>query len=174
MGRLYFILGGVRSGKSRFAMELAGRLGRRVLFVATASPKDEEMHRRIEEHRRSRPPFWKTLEVVYNIAAELEREKGYEVILIDCLSILVANILERATPANAWNSAEAEVRGILDYRERTGTELIIVSNEVGLGIVPPYPLGRLYRDILGRCNQTVAAAADEVHFLIAGLPLKLK
>lgn len=167
-----FVIGGTRSGKSAFALDMAIRLGGKVLFVATASPKDEEMRRRIEEHRKVRPPDFETLEIERGIHGKLREISGFDTILIDCISFLVANIMgdrEEGFEEEVWE----EIRGLEEVMRRGGN-YILVSNEVGMGVVPPYPLGRAYRDILGGVNKFLASISDEVYFLISGMPLKLK
>lgn len=177
--QLILILGGARSGKSNFAQVLAEKMGRQVTFLATAQAGDEEMRRRIEAHRRARPAHWRTIEAPRRVAATLEAEAGRaEVVLLDCMALLIANLLleggEDATEEEACSRATAEVAALLKAFERGAANLIVVSNEVGLGVVPPYPLGRVYRDLLGRVNQTLAAAADQVYWLMAGLPVEIK
>lgn len=172
------VLGGARSGKSRFAQELAQGLGESVLFVATAAPRDEEMRHRIEAHRKSRPPSWKTVEVLQEVGKVMREEgKGFEVIILDCLSLLISNLLRDEKDIDldsATAKVLSEVEGIIHSIEDLSANFIVVSNEVGMGLVPPYPLGRLYRDLLGMANQSLAARADEVYLLIAGIPLRIK
>ncbi len=177
---LTLILGGARSGKSAFAQQLAGRLGRRVLYVATAEAGDEEMQARIAAHRAERPPGWATLEAPTRLGAAL-RQGGWEAdaVVIDCLTLLANNVVgplpESVTAAETEAALEAEVSELLAAIETASApHWLIVSNEVGLGLVPPYPLGRVYRDALGRANQRLAAAADNVLFMVAGLPLVVK
>ena len=181
---LTLVLGGARAGKSAFAEQLAASYGRQVLYVATAEIKDDEMRARIALHRAQRPADWQTLEVTHQVGATLlARRPTADAILIDCLTLLVSNILlscvapdaptqEGEEQANAALSAELEV--LLRAQAELQRPMVVVSNEVGLGLVPPYPLGRLYRDLLGRANQRMAAAADRVYLLVAGLPLTLK
>ena len=170
--RLTLILGGARAGKSTFAQQLAAK-GERVLFVATAEAGDQDMAERIEAHRASRPAEWDTLEepldLVGALAPVVDR---YDTVLLDCLTLWVSNLLLQAEPAGA--DIPAEVGKLLEAYERATPDWIIVSNEVGLGVVPPTELGRAYADELGRANQFVAAAADDVYFVAAGLPLNLK
>ncbi|NPV08438.1 MAG: bifunctional adenosylcobinamide kinase/adenosylcobinamide-phosphate guanylyltransferase [Anaerolineae bacterium] len=180
MGQLHFILGGARSGKSTFAQELACRMaGDDVLFVATAEASDPEMEARIRHHRSQRPPAWRTLEAPLHAGARVaEALTGSEkAILLDCLTLLVSNAIIAAggerEPVAAAAAVEAEVEALLRCTS-LGPHLIVVSNEVGLGLVPEYPLGRLYRDSLGRANQIVAERADRVYFLVAGIPVDLK
>lgn len=179
MGRLILVLGGARSGKSTFAEQKAQELGgERVLYVATAHAGDEEMQRRIEKHRRERPAGWQTLEVQRNVGpAVLEYAGEAEVVLLDCLTVLVSNLLigvDDTIAPEAEEKVAAEVNGLIDCAERLSGHLIVVSNEVGMGLVPAYPLGRTYRDLLGWANQALAQQADEVYLLVAGLPLTLK
>lgn len=177
---MILILGGARSGKSAFAQALARDLGGDdVLFVATAEAGDEEMRARIAAHKRERPAAWRTLEAPREVA-EVLNGAGYQagVVLIDCLTLLVSNVLlaqgEAATSEEAEAAVLAEVHAIAKACERSQATYIVVSNEVGLGLVPPYPLGRLYRDLLGRANQVLAARADSVYFMLAGMPMQLK
>lgn len=182
--KLSFILGGVRSGKSHFAVELASQRADKVLFVATAEPRDEEMRQRIQQHRLSRPSHWRTLEMPVGVGPRLAQEIRDEgVVLIDCLSLLVSNILGQATnpgqpedidiPKAEENVAQG-IDQLLETMARLNTGFIVVSNEVGLGLVPDNRLGRLYRDLLGRANQQVAERSTEVYLMVAGLPWKLK
>ena len=177
--RLIFLLGGARSGKSAYAENWAGEHGERVLFVATAQAFDDEMRERIAAHRASRPSGWGTLEAPLNVGASIQAQGGgYDTVLVDCLTLLASNALlglpEDCTQTDADTAIINEVDGLLDaYHESTATWLII-SNEVGMGVVPPYRLGRLYRDALGRANQRIAQHADDVLLLVAGLPWRLK
>lgn len=180
--RLTIILGGARSGKSRYAEQLAAQMGQQILYVATAQAWDDEMATRIANHRAQRPLAWQTLEaptaVGAAIAQTLESKPAIDLLLIDCLTLLANNVLmalpENATEAEATMALQSETDKLLKVYAEHDSTWIIVSNEVGLGIVPPYPLGRLYRDALGRANQQLAAAADDVLFMVAGLPLVVK
>ncbi len=173
--RLTLVLGGVRAGKSTYAQRLA-QAGERVLFVATAEALDEDMSARIRAHQQSRPPDWDTLEEPLDIVAAMKPLLSrYDTVLLDCLTLWVSNLLLRA-PDSVGVAADipSEVHDLLQlYREQEAS-WIVVSNEVGLGVVPPTKLGRVYADELGRVNQMVAAAADDVVFMAAGLPLNLK
>ena len=177
--RRIFILGGSRSGKSTFAQKLAHEFGKDVLFVATAEAGDEEMARRIATHRKNRPKGWRTLEATTKIGKQIEENAGdAEVIIVDCLTLLVSNLLmplgQNADSQTASRVVRAELNGLLKCLDRVDATFIIVSNEVGLGLVPPYPLGRLYRDLLGEVNQAMARQADEVYFMTAGIPMRAK
>ena len=173
--RLTLVLGGVRAGKSSYAQRLASN-GKRVLFVATAEAGDQEMAARIQAHRESRPVDWDTLEepidLVNALAPLLHR---YDTVLLDCMTLWVSNLL-------LWNQGPkpgrvdilSETKRLLNLYQESDATWIVVSNEVGLGVVPATELGRTYADELGRVNQIVAAAADEVYFMAAGLPLRMK
>jgi len=172
--QLTLILGGARSGKSTFAERLAATRDGRVTYLATAQAHDDEMVARIAKHRADRPPHWRTVECPLDPAAALRAHAAEtDCFLLDCLTLLVSNLL-----LADLESCEQTVQRALDalltaYREAE-TDLILVSNEVGLGLVPEYPLGRTYRDLLGRANQHLAAQADAVYYLVAGLPLNVK
>jgi len=180
MGRLIFILGGARSGKSTYAQSLAKRSGKSIAFIATAQAGDDEMSARITKHRADRPTEWVTLEIQQNVAAYLKGHPAQaELYLLDCVTLLAANILFQYTEGKvtdeqkAADAIKAEVEELLSYVRAQVQDWIVVSNEVGLGLVPPYPLGRVYRDLLGMANQTLAAAADEVYMLMAGIPIPI-
>jgi alpha-ribazole phosphatase len=178
-GRLILVLGGARSGKSTFAQQMAQELGGDdVLFVATAEGGDEEMQRRIEQHRRERPESWRVLEAQRDVGRViLEQAEGTEAVLIDCATMLVSNLLmdvEDSFAAEVETRVMDEVGALATCPERLSTDCIVISNEVGLGLVPPYPLGRAYRDLLGKANQMLARAADEVYLLVAGIPTRVK
>jgi len=171
------ILGGARSGKSRFAQELAAKLGRRVLFVATGEPLDEEMNARIKAHKRSRPRNWRTLETPTNVAKALRNKMGdAEVVIVDCMTLLVSNLMgtEDMDAKTLEKKVTAELKELVAFMRTTKAHFIIVSNEVGLGVVPAYPAGRVYRDALGMANQMLARDADEVYFMVAGIPIPQK
>jgi adenosylcobinamide kinase/adenosylcobinamide-phosphate guanylyltransferase len=177
------VLGGARSGKSAFAQDLAQQWGEPVVFVATGLPIDEEMAARIEAHRRSRPGSWRTLEVSQGVGYALRGTLGgSRTVLLDCLSFLVSNCMEaRDASASeermgppAAEKVVGEVVALLDAARDLQCHLIVVSNEVGMGVVPPYPLGRAYRDLLGLANQRVAAAADAVYLMVAGIAVDVK
>lgn len=180
MSRLVMITGGARSGKSSFAQEVAQRLGGRVAFLATAVAGDGEMARRIEEHRVRRPAGWTTVEEPEFPGEALERAAGeYDVLVVDCLTFWVANLLlaQGVDPAEADFAVEAlspQVEAFVRSARHCGADVIVVTNEVGMGVVPSTETGRAFRDIMGKANQALAAAADEVYLMACGLPLKLK
>jgi adenosylcobinamide kinase/adenosylcobinamide-phosphate guanylyltransferase len=174
--KITLILGGARSGKSSYAQKMGMENGSSVLFCATAQPLDDEMRRRIRAHRRSRPPGWDTLEVKDNLAAALADKAGkYGAVIIDCITLLAANCMgEKTGGRQAEKRLDAEIKSLIVLMQRSRCTFILVSNEVGSGIVPDNTLARIYRDALGKANQQLAAAADEVILMTAGLPLKLK
>jgi adenosylcobinamide kinase/adenosylcobinamide-phosphate guanylyltransferase len=181
MGKLTLILGGARSGKSGYAQRLALQYNGPVLYIATAQALDSEMEFRIENHRQDRPQEWKTLEAPLGIATAVQQQPTTAVVIIlDCLTLLVTNLLMAAAPdedhpdeSAALQSVEEELSQLLPAMQASPSDWIVVSNEVGLGLVPPYPLGRLYRDLLGRANQKLALAADEVFWMVAGIPVPI-
>ncbi len=170
--------GGARAGKSNFAERLALQFGGEgVCYLATAEPGDDEMRARIAAHRAARPPGWVTVEAPLRAASSLRPLAGAGgVFLLDCLTLLVTNLL--LARANSFGEAEvaveSEIAELLEVAALPGVRLLIVSNEVGLGVVPPTPLGRAFRDLLGRANQQVAAEAEAVYFVVSGIPLKIK
>jgi adenosylcobinamide kinase/adenosylcobinamide-phosphate guanylyltransferase len=174
--KIILITGGARSGKSSLAQQMAADRGKRVLYCATAEALDEEMRARIEAHKQSRPAGWDTLEASSNVARQLENQVPvYDVVLIDCITMLVANRLgDGLPPDEAEERALAEVRDLINLVSARKCGYIMVTNEVGYGVVPENPLARLYRDVLGKANQQLARCADEVYLMTAGLPLKIK
>ena len=178
MGRILFVLGGARSGKSRYAQARAAEAagpGRPVAFLATAEGLDPEMRARIRRHRQDRPSGWLTLEAPREPARALEGlgpEAG--AVLVDCLTLLISNLQLAQAGAGAEQAVLDEIRRLLAAARAAAVPVILVSNEVGQGVVPASPLGRAFRDIAGRAHQLVAAEADEVVFLTAGLPQRLK
>lgn len=183
--RLILILGGARSGKSSLAEDVTRRLAGDgpALFVATAEAGDAEMRQRIAEHQRRRPASWRTLEAPRQLGPAIaESVADARVVLVDCVTLWMSNLLVAAMGAEADDAAPpgleatalAELDALLATYRAGQASFVVVSNEVGLGLVPPYPLGRAYRDLLGRANQRLAAAADEVYLLIAGLPVEIK
>ncbi|MDO9333389.1 MAG: bifunctional adenosylcobinamide kinase/adenosylcobinamide-phosphate guanylyltransferase [Dehalococcoidales bacterium] len=181
--KIILLLGGARSGKSRFAQEYARRNGENVLFVATATAGDEDMRRRIEKHKKDRPANWRTLEVVTNIGIQIEANaRDAQLIVIDCITMLVNNIFSRYDNKlfNAIDDSVlekevvAEIEQLQMCMKKVRASFLIVSNEVGLGLVPDNRMGRLYRDFLGRANQMLAQESDEVYLLVAGIPLQVK
>jgi adenosylcobinamide kinase/adenosylcobinamide-phosphate guanylyltransferase len=181
MGELTLILGGARSGKSAYAEQAGRESNQPVLFIATAQALDGEMRERIARHRAARPSEWRTLEAPVKVGSILVSEKSRlqaNVIILDCVTLLVSNILT-ALPENApfeqgMQNVQAEIEALLEAQVKIGGRWLMVSNEVGLGVVPPYPLGRMYRDALGWANQRLARAAHKVIFMAAGIPMVIK
>lgn len=172
MGKIIFILGGARSGKSRYAINLAKeKAKKKVVFIATAKPEDKEMNLRIRLHKKNRPSFWKTIEEPCDLILQIKKIKNCDLIIIDCLTLFISNLLlEGYKDAKIKN----EIKRLLGILKKSFFESIIVSNEVGLGIVPDNPLARRFRDLAGIINQKVARAADKVYFMIAGRATEVK
>jgi adenosylcobinamide kinase/adenosylcobinamide-phosphate guanylyltransferase len=171
--RLALVLGGARSGKSRYGLNLAARLPAPRLFIATCEPRDAEMEARIAAHQRERGSDWLCREVPLGLAEALDTaQEGHGVILVDCLTMWVSNLLLRAdaSPGSLQTAGER----LLETLARTSTPTILISNEVGWGIVPESPLGREFRDQAGWLHQRLAQVADCVVLVVAGLPLGLK
>lgn len=184
--RMILILGGARSGKSAYAEALASSIAREqpVLYVATATTgDDEEMRQRIAAHRANRPPYWWTVEAPLDPAGALERELAQvsaPVVLLDCVTLLAANLLFDGAPHDGNVDAaageallERALAALLALYRRSRFTLIAVSNEVGMGVVPAYPLGRVYRDVLGRANARLARVSDATLLMIAGMPVEI-
>lgn len=172
MNKITFILGGARSGKSSYAIKLAERLGRKAAFIATCLPLDKEMKRRIEIHKKNRPSHWQTFEGQKNTLTLLsELSSKFSVLLIDCLTLLISKLLQEGLSDKI---IEDKIRKMLCVLKKNKCKSIIVSNEVGLGIVPRNRLARRFRDLAGRINQILTQESDEVFFMLSGLPLKLK
>ena len=186
MSKVTLITGGARSGKSTFAEEVVAAKGDRILYVATAKAIDEEMVDRIRRHRERRPKTWETLEQYSGLAAVLpERSRGRDAILLDCVTIMSTNIIfdlpamqQPEIPFEDMLEAEKvlikEVDDLIAVFPKLGCDLVLVTNEVGLGLVPEYPISRFYRDALGRVNQALGKAADEVYLVTCGIPVKIK
>ena len=180
--RRILVTGGARSGKSRFAQELAVKLGEPVLFVATAVAGDDEMRQRIEQHRRERPGAWTTIEVTTGVGNRICREiGGAQVVVVDCITLLVSNLMEQYFSSVGEETdisvveqgVVAEINELVNCIAQVKASFIIVTNEVGLGLVPENKAGRFYRDLLGKANQLLAEQVDEVYLVVAGLPLVL-
>jgi adenosylcobinamide kinase / adenosylcobinamide-phosphate guanylyltransferase len=179
MGRLVLILGGARSGKSKAAERMAWELGgEHVLYIATAEGHDQEMRERIATHRANRPAAWQTLEAPRDVSERLKGTELPAVVVLDCITLLASNVLmglpENCRQSEANQAVLQAIDNLLSRRQAAASTWIVVSNEVGMGLVPPYRLGRLYRDALGAANQRLAQAADEVLLMIAGIPWRLK
>jgi adenosylcobinamide kinase / adenosylcobinamide-phosphate guanylyltransferase len=165
-----FLLGGARSGKSALAVELGRRHSRPVVFVATCTASDDDLAERIARHRSTRPD-WPTIEEPVELASAVEKADGDALVIVDCLTLWVSNLMLRGDDEAGVTGAAGELAGAL--LDRPGPA-VVVSNEVGLGVHPESELGRRYRDLLGRANQIVAAAADTTLFVAAGRVLRLE
>jgi len=163
-----FLLGGARSGKSRHAVRLAQQMAENPLLIATAVAGDGEMRQRIARHREERGAHWRVVEAPLDLAEAIAGLEADAVAVVDCLTLWLSNLLHEG------RDAESESSRLLAAIDASPARLILVSNEVGLGIVPATPLGRSFRDEQGRLNQRVAEIADRVILLAAGLPLVLK
>ena len=177
MGRIIFITGGARSGKSRFAEQLALGFGAPLAYLATGQALDEEMAERIGKHQQRRGDCWKTIEEPLHLAQALACcDSAYQAVLVDCLTLWLSNLLFLYEELGE----DVEERILEDVHRLAVTlrgmspPIILVSNEVGQGIVPENRLARQFRDLAGQANQLLAAAADEVHVVISGIPLRLK
>jgi len=185
MGKLILVLGGARSGKSTYAQKLAGETttgSNRVAYVATGVSCDDEMRARVEQHRRSRPSGWATIEAPTEVAQVIKKAgEEYAVMIVDCLTTLITNWLaERGQLEPTESMVELEkailgrVKDLTRAAEGARATVIVVSNEVGLGVVPAFKAGRVFRDLAGLANQLVAHEADEVYVMWAGIPQKIK
>ncbi len=171
MGKIIFITGGARSGKSSYAASIAKKYSR-VAFIATCQPLDREMAKRIKLHQQARPKSWETFEEPQKVAFLLSKlDNSFDCILIDCLTLLASNLI-----LGKYNEKQVltEIKAILTNIKKKKAKTIIVSNEVGLGLVPTSKLGRDFRDIAGKVNQLVAKEADQVFFTVSGIPMKIK
>jgi adenosylcobinamide kinase/adenosylcobinamide-phosphate guanylyltransferase len=186
MGKLILVLGGARSGKSTYAQKLAGEIttgSSRVAYVATGVACDDEMQARVEQHRRSRPPEWATIEAPTEVAQAIKKAgEEYAVMIVDCLTTLITNWLaERGQleePTESMVELGKAILGRVEELVRAAmgarTTVIVVSNEVGLGVVPSFKAGRVFRDLAGLANQLIAREADEVYVMWAGIPQQIK
>jgi adenosylcobinamide kinase/adenosylcobinamide-phosphate guanylyltransferase len=179
MSRLTLILGGARSGKSSYAQRMAEETSKSVTFIATAQALDEEMSTRIQKHRAERPAAWETLEIPCDIASHAPQIRS-NIVILDCITLLVSNLLmqfvkeDLVEEASFMIAVQKEIEDLIAAIHEHDQEWFIISNEVGLGLVPPYPMGRVYRDALGWANQRLAREADKVIFMVAGIPTSIK
>jgi len=172
MGRFTFIIGGSRSGKSRYAQELARGQGKKIAFIATCVPRDSEMKKRVALHKKSRPKSWKVFEEPGNIRYALGRLQGkYDTVIVDCLGLFISNLLSK----NLSDSRiKKEIKSTSEALSKAGFDTIVVSNAVGEGLVPLNPVGRRFVDLVGLANQAMAGSADTVYHMQAGIPVKIK
>lgn len=182
--KLILVTGGARSGKSSFG-EAQFNAGDMVLYIATAQPFDEEMRERVRKHRQQRPEHWETLEAYKGFTEKLKYiPKGTAGILLDCITLMVTNILleynldwDNASTEmlnEIENTVAEEAKKLIAALKEHQVKKVLITNELGWGLVPDYPLGRIFRDIAGRINQYIASEADEVYIVICGIPNKLK
>ncbi len=171
MGEIIFVLGGARSGKSKYAVELAKKF-KKAAFIATALAGDEEMKKRIKLHRIARPQHWKLIEEEKNIVSVLNKvQNKYEIILIDCLGLWISNLLvDNLKDADI----EKKINKLINSLSKSKLNIILVSNEVGSCIVPYNPLARRFQDLVGLANQKIAEKADKVIYMQAGIPIIIK
>ena len=163
------ITGGAASGKSSHALRLASAFGPKVLFVATCIPRDDEMRAKVTRHRAQRPATWETVEATRRLGDALR--SGYDGAVVDCLTLLVSQLLvDNIADAEIYE----EVGNLCHAARRASYPVVVVTNEVGYGVVPEHPVGRRFRDLAGRCNQLAAEMADEVELVVCGIPLKVK
>jgi len=189
MGNIVLVLGGARSGKSGFAQSLISDQERHclrtsVFYVATAGIEDDEMARRVARHRADRPDRWKTLEAQNDVVGTLEEIPSKSIVLLDCVTMMVTNLMfSRRTEWDGLSMEDerlveqfvlGEVDRMLEVFRRRDISAVLVSNEVGQGLVPPYPLGRIFRDVAGWANQRIAKEADSVYLITAGIPQIIK
>ncbi len=178
MGKMILITGGSRSGKSGYAQRLAESLAEKKLFIATCPVLDPELRARVDRHRADRAGrCWDTIEEQTELASVLRDRPNYPVILIDCLTLWINNRMYHAEQAGVTLTEEAIAAASLEVVaacRATAATVILVTNEVGMGVIPDNAPARLFRDLSGRCNQIIAAAAEEVFLLVSGLPLILK
>jgi adenosylcobinamide kinase/adenosylcobinamide-phosphate guanylyltransferase len=170
--KVVIITGGARSGKSRFAQKLAMQWEKDVIFIATAAVRDKEMEKRIEGHRRSRPRQWRTIEEEIDLVVTIEA-LGDEpkTIIIDCITLWLSNLIERG---HEDEGIRREARRLGELLQGSFHSCILVTNEVGSGIVPDNPLARRFRDIAGEVNQILTSCSDECYLMAAGIPVKIK
>ncbi len=170
--KLILVTGGCRSGKSQFALDYANRHFRKKVYLATCEALDEEMAKRIEDHKERRGSDWQTVEEPTMVADAIRRHGNHtEVILVDCITLWLSNLLMRH---KSDHEIMNEVNKLIDTVSQSQTSFIFVSNEVGMGIVPVDPLSRRFRDLSGMTNQKIAEAADRVIFMVSGIPTFLK
>jgi len=193
MAKIYLILGGTRSGKSSFGEELAASIPGKVAYLATAKITDTEMEKRVNSHRRRRPADWITFEIekadtdrkeINSIISSME-SNGIKTVIVDCITNLLFRLIDsyklddmEIIENKLEEKIEEEVLDFFGYFlqkiSKTDMNIVIISNEIGLGVVPAFPLGRIFRDLMGMINKDIAAGSDEVYFFIAGLKQRLK
>ena len=186
MKNIVLVTGGARSGKSTYAEKLAKEADGRVLYIATSIPFDDEMKDRVKKHKERRPSTWHTFEGYRNLKQVFyNKEIEFDAILLDCITIMVTNLMFEIAGDNlddlnneAIDTMENEIlKEVADFiceAEKSSKTIIIVTNEIGSGIVPEYKMARIFRDIAGRVNQYIASRAQDVHLVVCGIPIKIK
>ena len=185
MSKVILVTGGARSGKSNFAEKLCKDQNNNTAYIATSIPFDDEMKERVKKHKESRPQNWKTYEIykdIYTIINDISKE--HKTVILDCVTLLVNNLMftygidvDKATSKELdelENYIRDQIEKLLDAVKKTNLYFVIVSNEIGMGIVPANKLSRIYTDIIGRINQQIATHSDEVYFVVSGIPMKIK
>ena len=185
MSNIILVTGGARSGKSNFAESLCIKQNNRTAYIATSIPFDDEMKNRVKKHQESRPKEWKTYEVykdIYSIVEELDN--NHDTVIMDCVTLMVNNLMftygievDKATSQELDELEEyikEQIKKLMETIKKTNLYFVIVSNEVGMGIVPENKLSRIYADFVGRANQLIAKYSDEVYFVVSGIPMKVK
>lgn len=172
MAKLILVTGGIKSGKSSFALALARKQGGKFIFVATAKPIDDEMVKKIEKHRKNRPSHWQTVEIKESLLNEVKHLKG-DGLIVDCLTLYVSHLLSSKKTLSEEVIVSEAVK-VAEWAKESFSFTVFVTNEVGSGVVPETSLGRQFADVLGQVNQAVAEQADEVFLMVAGVPLKIK
>lgn len=186
MGKVILVTGGVRSGKSSYGEELAKQLGDNIMYIATAIPYDDEMQERIKLHKIFRPSNWRTYEGYKDLDKEIEKvEEELDAILLDCVTVMITNLIfdypdfdENNISNKIFSEIEQHVmkefKRLLRVVKNKNTTTILVTNEIGWGVVPESKLGRVFRDLAGKINQIIAKEADTVYLLVSGIPMKIK
>ena len=185
MSNIILVTGGARSGKSNFAESLCIKQNNRTAYIATSIPFDDEMKNRVKKHQESRPKEWKTYEIykdIYSIVEELDN--NHDTVIMDCVTLMVNNLMftygievDKATSQELDELEEyikEQIKKLMEAIKKTNLYFVIVSNEVGMGIVPENKLSRIYGDFVGRANQLIAKYSDEVYFVVSGIPMKVK
>ena len=185
MSNIILVTGGARSGKSNFAESLCIKQNNKTAYIATSIPFDDEMKNRVKKHQESRPKEWKTYEIykdIYSIVEELDN--NHDTVIMDCVTLMVNNLMftygievDKATSQELDELEEyikEQIKKLMETIKKTNLYFVIVSNEVGMGIVPENKLSRIYADFVGRANQLIAKYSDEVYFVVSGIPMKVK
>ena len=185
MSKIILVTGGARSGKSNFAESLCINQNNRTAYIATSVAFDEEMKNRVKKHQESRPKEWKTYEIYKDIYSIVETlDKNHDTVIMDCVTLMVNNLMftygidvDKATSEQLdelENYIREQIIKLLEAVKKTNLYFVIVSNEIGMGIVPENKLARIYGDFVGRANQLISKYSDEVYFVVSGIPMKVK